>query len=62
MILAGDGSRENGYMQESQIKRLFCKPICKPDAAKRGETGETESANRGLIYRPLRWDTRAEIA
>ena len=36
-------------MQEPQIKRLFCKPICKPDAAKPGETGETEPADRDVI-------------
>jgi hypothetical protein len=25
-----------------QINRLFCKPICKPDAAGQAETGETQ--------------------
>ena len=25
-----------------QITRLFCKPICKPDAAGQPETGETQ--------------------
>jgi hypothetical protein len=32
----------NGYGQAS----LFCKPICKPDAARQLETGETESTVR----------------
>jgi hypothetical protein len=27
-----------------QVKRLFCKRICKPDAARQGETGETTQA------------------
>jgi hypothetical protein len=27
-----------------QVKRLFCKRICKPDAAGQGETGETTQA------------------
>jgi hypothetical protein len=29
--------------------RLFCKPICKPDAVKPGETGETEPTARDVI-------------
>ena len=29
-----------------QINRLFCKPICKPDAARQDETGETEPTER----------------
>jgi hypothetical protein len=35
--------------QESLILRLFCKPICKPDMAKPGETGETEQTDRDVI-------------
>ena len=33
-------------MRELQINRLFCKPICKPDAARQYETGETEPTER----------------
>jgi hypothetical protein len=29
-----------------QINRLFCKPICKPDAARQHGTGETERTER----------------
>jgi hypothetical protein len=29
-------------VRELQISGLFCKPICKPDAARRTETGETQ--------------------
>src|SRR5690348_16537052 len=29
-----------------QVIRLFCKPICKPDAARQHETGETEPTER----------------
>ncbi len=32
-----------------QIYRLFCKPICKPDAARQLETGETEPTERDGI-------------
>jgi hypothetical protein len=35
--------------REPQIKWLFCKPICKLDAAKLGETGETEQNDRDVI-------------
>ena len=44
-------------MQEPQIKRLFCKPICKPDVVKPGETGETEPTARDEIC-PVRRDHR----
>ena len=33
----------------TQIKRLFRKPICKPDAVKPGETAETEPTDRDVI-------------
>ena len=36
-----------------QINCLFCKPICKPDAARQAETGETEPTERDGIY-PVR--------
>jgi hypothetical protein len=32
-----------------QIIRLFCKPICKPDAARQRETGETEPTEQDRI-------------
>ena len=32
-----------------QINSLFCKPICKPDAARQHETGETEPTERDGI-------------
>ena len=34
---------------ELQINSLFCKPICKPDAARQLETGETEPTERDGI-------------
>ena len=40
---AGQGS---GRAQEPQLNRLFCKPICKPNAARQDETGETEPMER----------------
>jgi hypothetical protein len=36
-----------------QINRLFCKPVCKPDAAGQLETGETEPTERDGIW-PVR--------
>jgi len=43
--------RDNSHQEGSkaQIEWLFCKPICKPDAAKPGETGETEQPDRDVI-------------
>ena len=43
-----------GQVRKPQIDRLFCKPICKPDAAGRRETGETEptGARRDLSCPP----------
>ena len=38
-----------GGVRELQINSLFCKPVCKPDAAGRHETGETEPAERDGI-------------
>ena len=35
--------------RELKIKSLFCKPICKPDAARQHETGETEPTERDGI-------------
>ena len=35
-------SRKVVEAREMQINRLFCKPICKPDAAGQAETGETQ--------------------
>src|SRR5262249_23729007 len=35
-----------GGVRELQINSLFCKPICKPDAARQLETGETEPTER----------------
>jgi hypothetical protein len=56
--LPRDSSREDtGKCREPQIKRVFCKPICKPDAAQPGETGETEPTERDLIC-PVRRDHR----
>jgi hypothetical protein len=43
-----------GGVRELQINSLFCKPICKPDAARQHETGETEPTERdgiGLVRR-----------
>ena len=36
-----------------QINRLFCKPICKPDAARQRGKGETEPTERD-VTRPVR--------
>ena len=36
------GHGRAGRVRELQINRLFCKPICKPDAARQHGTGETE--------------------
>ena len=36
-------------MRGLQINRLFWKPICKPDAARKYETGETEPTERDEI-------------
>ena len=41
-----------------KINRLFCKPVCKPDAAGQLETGETEPTERDGI-RPVRRGHRA---
>ena len=41
-----------------QINSLFCKPICKPDAARQLETGETEPTERDGIC-PVRRGHRA---
>ena len=35
-----------GRVRKLQINSLFCKPICKPDAARQHETGETEPTER----------------
>src|SRR6266496_5630717 len=35
--------------RKPQLNRLFCKPICKPDAVRQFETGETEPTERDLI-------------
>jgi hypothetical protein len=43
-----------GGVKELQINSLFCKLICKPDAARQHETGETEPTERdgiGLVRR-----------
>jgi hypothetical protein len=37
---------KDGRVRELQINSLFCKPICKPDAARQRETGETEPTER----------------
>ena len=52
--------------RELQINSLFCKPICKPDAARQYETGEPEPTERHGICpvcrgRPPR-DRRPETA
>ena len=45
-----DGSRRrSGRGVSLQINSLFCKPICKPDAGRRHETGETEPTERDGI-------------
>jgi hypothetical protein len=36
-------------VRELQIKSLLCKPICKPDATRQPETGETEPTERDGI-------------
>jgi hypothetical protein len=41
-------TRRTGKVLEPQIKRLLSKPICKPDAVKRSETGETEPIDRDV--------------
>jgi hypothetical protein len=38
-----------GGCRNPQINRLFCKPICKPDAAKQHETREMEPTKRDGI-------------
>ena len=38
-----------GWARELQASRLLCKPICKPDAARQRETGETEPTGRDEI-------------
>ena len=42
-------ARRTGAAGPPQINRLFCKPICKPDAVKQVETGETEPTERDVI-------------
>ena len=42
-------TKRTGKVREPQIKQLFCKPICKPDAAKPCGTGETEPTGRDVI-------------
>ena len=37
-----------------QINSLFCKPICKPDAAGQGETGETQTTRDGFLEQTRR--------
>ena len=49
------GGRERG--RKLQIHRLPCKPICKPDAARQPETGETEPTERDGVY-PVRRGNR----
>ena len=45
-----DGSRGRaGRDRKLQIIRLFCKPVCKPDAARQYGTGETEPTERDAI-------------
>src|SRR6185437_5340183 len=45
-----DGSHGRaGRVRELQANRLFCKPICKPDAARQYGTGETEPTERDVI-------------
>ena len=41
---------DQGRQREPQINRLFCKPICKPDAARQRETGETEPTERERFF------------
>ena len=45
--------RSRERRRKPQINRLFCKPICKPDAARQLETGETEPTKRDGIC-PIR--------
>ena len=45
-------------LMADDIKRPFCKPICKPDAAKPGETEETQPTDRDVIC-PVPRDHRA---
>jgi hypothetical protein len=41
----GDGGpQRTGRFGKPQISCLFCKPVCKPDAAGQAETGETQKA------------------
>ena len=46
-------ARGRGRRGKSQVNRLFCKPICKPDAAKQSETGETGRSERD-VFRSVR--------
>ena len=51
-----DSSREEGGegYKEPQVNQLFCKPICKPDAARQHGMGETEPTERDVICRVRR--------
>ena len=42
-------TRRMGRRRKPQATRLFCKPICKPDVVKPGETGETVQTERDVI-------------
>jgi hypothetical protein len=42
-------TRVSGRRGKPQINRLFCKPTCKPDAARQLETGETQPTEREVI-------------
>jgi hypothetical protein len=45
-MAAREGPEQCGKLQ---INRLLCKPICKPDAVKLADTGETEPTERDVI-------------
>lgn len=46
--------RGRGRTRKPQLNSLLCKPVCKPDAVKRSETGETEPIKRTVICRVRR--------
>jgi hypothetical protein len=44
-----------------QINRLFCKPICKPDAAGQAETGERPEALSRTEKGPFAYSLRTPL-
>jgi hypothetical protein len=44
-----DSCGKAGRIRKLQTNSPFCKPICKPDAARQYETGETEPTERDAI-------------